>query len=120
MSARKSAAARVNEPRETTTAITVGAAIAPPEASAPDAQPSLIDTEATRRAIRASARTTSLSDQLAHSRDEPARQSAADRLIHGVKDAGKADCTKGGYAGAGMGLLSRPFLAAALSGKCAK
>jgi hypothetical protein len=114
---RKATTARVNEPRETSAAIT------PPEpaASVPDALPSLIDTDATRRAIRASARTPSLGDELARSREEPARQSPADRLAHGVKSAGKGDCAKGEYAGAGMGLLSLPFLAAAaLGGDCAK
>jgi hypothetical protein len=80
-----------------------------------------MDTEATRRAIRASARTPSLSDQLAQSREEPHRLSANDRLAIGVHDAGKGDCAKGEYAGAGMGLLSLPFLAAAaMSGNCAK
>ncbi|MEP6874103.1 MAG: hypothetical protein ABI887_07030 [Burkholderiales bacterium] len=114
---------RPNEPRDTPTASTASAAITPPEpaASTPEVQPSLMDTDATRRAIRASARTPLLSDQLAQSRDEPARQSAADRLAHGVRDAGKGDCAKGEYAGAGMGLLSLPFLAAAaLAGNCAK
>jgi len=80
-----------------------------------------MDTEATRRAIRASAHTPSLSDQLAQSREEPRRLSANDRLAIGVRDAGKGDCVKGEYAGAGMGLLSLPFLAAAaISGNCAK
>ena len=120
---RRATTAPVDAPRETPTAATTSAAITPPEPAAitPDAPPSLMDTDATRRAIRASARTPSLREQSAQSRDEPARQSAADRLAHGVKAAGKGDCAKGEYAGAGMGLLSLPFLAAAaLGGNCAK
>lgn len=120
---RRPATTRASKPPETPVAATTSAAITPPEpaASTPDLPPLLIDTEATRRAIRASARTASLGDQLAKARDEPARQSAADRLAHGVKDAGKGDCAKGEYAGAGMGLLSLPFLAAAvIGGDCAK
>lgn len=120
---RSPTAASMNEPRPTTPTVITSAAITLPEpaASAPDALPSLLDTEATRRAIRASARTPSLGDPMAKAHDEPARQSAAGRLAHGVRDAGKGDCSKGEYAGAGMGLLSLPFLAAAaLSGNCAK
>ena len=124
---RKATTRRVDEPRETpaatATSATTSAAITPPEpaASTPDALPSLMDTDTTRRAIRASARTPSLRDQLAQSREEPARQSAADRLAHGVKDAGKGDCAKGEFAGAGMGLLSLPVLAAAaIGGDCAR
>ena len=94
---------------------------AEPAASGPDAPPSLLDTEATRRAIRASARAPSLDDQLARSREEPQRLSANDRLAIGVREAGKGDCAKGEYAGAGMGLLSLPFLALAVaSDNCAK
>ncbi len=123
MPPRKTTTPHANEPRETPTTTTTSAAIRAPEpaASEPDALPSLIDTDATRRAIRASARMPSLGDQLARSREEPARQSADYRLAHGVKNAGKGDCAKGEYAGAGMGLLSLPFLAAAaLSGDCAR
>ena len=90
-------------------------------ASAPNALPSLLDSDATRRAIRASAHAPSLGDQLAQSRGEPHRPSASERLATRVHDAGKGDCAKGEYAGAGMGLLSLPFLAAAaIGGHCAK
>jgi len=104
------------------TATTATTAIAAePGASAPEPLPSLMESDATRRAIRASARTPSLSDQLAQSRQEPHQPSATDRLAIGVREAGKGDCAKGEYAGAGMGLLSLPFLAAAaVSGNCAK
>ena len=98
------------------------AAIRPePAASAESLAPSLLDTEATRRAIRASARTPSLADRLAQAREEPERPGAQARLANGVKAAGQGDCTKGEFAGAGMGLLSLPFLAiAAAQGDCAK
>ena len=92
-----------------------------PPASAPDAPTSLMDTDATRRAIRQIARAPSLGDQLAQSREEPRRLSAHDRLAIGVREGGKGDCLKGEYAGAGMGILSLPFLAvAAAAGNCAK
>jgi len=103
--------------------VTVAQPITPPAtpASANEPLPSLLDTEATRRAIRASARTRSLGEQLAESREEPARASANERLANGMRSAGKGDCMKGEFAGAGMGLLSLPFLAAAaVGGNCAK
>ena len=76
---------------------------------------------ATRRAIRAIARAPSLSEQLARSRDEPHRPNVQERLGNAVKTAGKGDCLKGEYAGAGMGLLSLPFLAVAEArGDCAQ
>lgn len=99
------------------------AAIAPPAPAAGDttAAPSLLDTDATRRAIRAAARAPSLGERLARARAEPDRIGPAERLANGVRDAGTGDCLKGEYADAGMGLLSIPFLAlAAASGQCAK
>ena len=90
-------------------------------ASASAGTPSLLDTEATRRAIRASARAPSLTEQLARAREEPHRAGTQERLGEAVKSSGKGDCLKGEYAGAGMGLLSLPFLAAAsLRGDCAQ
>lgn len=97
------------------------AAAAPPPAASAEQIPSLLDTQATRRAIRESARAPSLGDQLARSREEPDRVGAQERLAHGVKSAGRGDCLKGEYAGGGMGLLSLPFLAIAEArGDCAK
>ena len=90
-------------------------------ASSPQALPSLLDTEASRRAIRASARAPSLGEQLGRARDEPGRADAQQVLGSAVRAAGKGDCAKGDFAGAGMGLLSLPFLAAAVArGECAK
>ena len=97
--------------------------ITPPEAaaSAALAAPSLLDTEASRRAIRASARTPSLSALATAASEEPRPASAQERLGDGVKAAGKGDCLKGEYAGAGMGILSLPFIAlAAARGACAQ
>lgn len=82
--------------------------------------PSLLDTEASRRAIRESALAPSLAAWAAVASDEPHRTGAQERLVNDVKSAGKGDCLKGEYAGTGMGLLSLPFLAlAAARGACA-
>jgi hypothetical protein len=90
-------------------------------ASADPTPPSLLDTEATRRAIRGSARAPSLGDRLARAHEEPDRVGAQGRLAEGVKAAGKGDCLKGEYAGAGMGLLSLPFFVIAEArGACAE
>ena len=98
---------------------TVPSAITPETAAGPDApasaaepQRSLLETEASRRAIRESA---------AAIRDASERGGANERLAAGIKGAGKGDCSKGDYPGGGMGLLSLPFLAAAVAtGNCAK
>jgi len=96
------------------------AAPAASAANAPAGLPSLLDTEATRRAIRESARAPSLAGRAAAASDEPQRTSPQERLGNDVKSAGKGDCLKSEYAGTGMGLLSLPFLAlAAARGACA-
>ncbi len=80
----------------------------------------LLDTEATRRAIRLSVRQGGLA---ARADDQVAVRSptALQRLPGEVQRARKGDCVKGEYAGAGMGLLSVPFLAAAAAtGNCAR
>jgi len=92
---------------------------AEPAASAPEV--SLLDSEASRRAIRASARATSLTAEVARVGGEPARMTAQERLANAMQNAGRGDCVRGEYAGAGMGLLSLPFLvAAAARGACAQ
>ncbi len=94
---------------------------AEPAASSPIALSSLLDTAATRRAIRARAREPSLTEQIARTSGEPPRAGAPERLGSAAKAAGRGDCAKGDYAGAGMGLLSLPFLAVAVAGgQCAK
>lgn len=92
---------------------------AEPAASAPGI--SLLDSDATRRAIRGSARATSLTAEVARVGEEPNRATAQERLGNELKDAARGDCAKGEFAGAGMGLLSLPFLvAAAARGACAR
>lgn len=91
----------------------LSASRAAPAASAPDV--SLLDSEATRRAIRASARATSLTAEVARVGGEPHRATTQERFGESVKNAGHGDCAKGEYAGAGMGLLSLPFLVAAMA-----
>lgn len=84
-----------------------------PVASQPQAEPapSLMDGEATRRAIRAAAREPGLAAQAG--RQGPALQTPDERLGEQVQRSAKGDCLKGEYLGGGMGLLSLPFLAAA-------
>ncbi len=91
--------------------------IAPLPADAPASQalaeppPSLMDGEATRRAIRAAAREPGLAAQAG--RQGPALRTPDERLGDQVQRSAKGDCLKGEYLGGGMGLLSLPFLAAA-------
>ena len=97
---------------------------APPQhasaaASATTAPASLLDSDATLRAIRASARSTSIAERAAAASNEPAPVSRQDRISASMAAAAKGDCAKGEYLGAGMGVLSLPFLAAAaLRGQC--
>lgn len=91
-----------------------------PQPPASQPRPTLLDSEATRRAIREAGRQPLLAERAAAAtglalvaKDERLREDAA--------KAGKGDCMKGEYAGAGMGLLSLPALAlAAATGACAK
>jgi len=87
---------------------------AAPAASQPlgaEALPSLLDGDATRRAIRASARETGLAAQAG--RTGPAVATPDQRLGSGIAQSARGDCLKGEYFGGGAGLLSLPFLAAA-------
>jgi hypothetical protein len=81
-------------------------ATAPPAAAEP-----LLDSEATRRAVRASARDPGLAARAGRFGAEPLSPDA--RLGAEVQRSAKGDCLKGEYLGGGMGLLSLPFLAAA-------
>lgn len=96
----------------------------PPAAAEPAAAPppagSLLDSEASRRALRDLARQPGLGERSAQVLDQPAR-SSAQRMAEAASAAGKGDCGKGQYAGSGAGLLSLPFLAAAVArGDCAR
>jgi hypothetical protein len=85
-----------------------------PAASQPataEAPPSLLDGDATRRAIRTSARDPGLAAQAG--RTGPAVATPDQRLGSGIAQGARGDCLKGEYFGGGAGLLSLPFLAAA-------
>jgi hypothetical protein len=81
-----------------------------------------LDPDATRRAIRESARSIgSIAQQAVEAGATLRGPTASQRLSTEVQQAGRGDCAKGEYAGGGMGLLSLPFLAAAaIHGDCAK
>jgi hypothetical protein len=106
----------------TAPAVADTAAITPPPAAAQAAsvaEAPLLDSEATRRALRDAGRGPLLSERAAAATEAPALRSADEKLGDEVAKAAKGDCMKGEYAGSGMGLLSLPFLAAAaLSDKC--
>jgi len=92
-----------------------------PQVIDPAASPWL-DGAATRRAIRESALGGGpLAQQAVEAGAALRAPTLAGRLANEVQQAGRGDCAKGEYAGAGMVLLSLPFLAAAaLKGECAK
>lgn len=114
-------------------------AVATPAASSPAHALDFLDNAATRQAIRSAGRGETLASRangLTHedpgselvaadgshcncTRNLP-RPPPAQALAQDVAAAHKHDCMKGDYAGAGMGLLSAPFLLAAEAmGKCA-
>jgi hypothetical protein len=104
-------------------AMTASAALAAaPPASAPSAPPgSLLDTAATRAAIRAIARGPLLSERAVAATGLAPAAGAGERLARDVDAAQRGDCLHGGFAGGGAGLLSLPFLAAAIAtGQCGK
>lgn len=84
----------------------------PPVAAAPPASSPLLDSLASRRAIRELARQKPITEQAALASDTTPPAPGA-RLGERIREAGKGDCAKGEYFGGGMGLLSLPFLAAA-------
>lgn len=81
---------------------------APPAPSGP-----LMDSLATRQALRAMARQHPISEQAAQASAASA-PTPGSKLTQSISKAGKGDCAKGEFAGAGMGLLSLPFLVAAV------
>jgi hypothetical protein len=93
----------------------------PAASAASAAEPSLLDTDATRRAIREAARMPSTRERAAAASEERAALTPDQRLGRGIEQAAVGDCLKGEYAGGGMGLLSLPFwLVAEARGKCRK
>lgn len=94
---------------------------APAMAPTPPDTP-LLDSAATRRAIRESARQPGSAAQRAVEDGAALRAPTAEARLPGAMErSGKGDCAKGEFAGSGMYLLSLPFLAAAaIKGDCAK
>jgi hypothetical protein len=97
------------------------ASAAPPTAQAAASAPAggLLDTEASRQAIREAARQRSTGERGAQATGEKAPLSEQDRMGQEIARGARGDCLKGEYAGAGMGLFSLPFwLIAELREKC--
>lgn len=101
----------ITSPAITMQAVAPDATASQTAASPPAATGSLLDSEATRRALRASARDAGLAAQAGRIGSAPL--SPDERLGAEVHKGARGDCLKGEYLGAGMGLLSLPFLAAA-------
>lgn len=107
-------------PPATTAAVPASLALpSTPAASGP--RDRLIDSAATRAALRQSAREPLSSERHLEAQGQEVGVSASTKLGRQMQQAGYGDCGKGQYAGGGMGLLSAPFyLLAEASGKCAK
>lgn len=89
---------------------------ASPSAASPASAPlpSLLDSEATRRAVRQAALS---APEAAQAKSLP--ETTQQRLGQDIAKSADGDCLKGEFAGAGMGLLSAPFwLLAEARGKC--
>jgi len=83
--------------------------------------PPLLNSEATRQAVRTAARTPLLSERAASASHDPGRENAQQRFGREVASTAYGNCLKGEFPGGGMGLLSLPFwLAAETTGKCKK
>ncbi len=109
-----SAPAQATAAQETTAA---AAPAGPAAASAPSG--GLLDSEATRRAIREAARRPSTAEMGAQATDAEAPLSTQQRMGQEIARGARGDCLKGEFAGSGMGLLSLPFwLIAELREKC--
>lgn len=80
-------------------------------ASAAEARRPALDGAATARAIREVARSPGLAARAG--RAGAPEQTTQQRLGAGIAQGAKGDCLQGEYLGAGMGVLSLPFLAAA-------
>lgn len=105
-------------PHESTWVQPAAVAAAMPAASAASAPPEpLLDSAATRLALRQLARQPLLHERAASATDDPIRRSDT-ALAQGVAGAGLSDCLKDGAPG---GILGIPLLAVQVArGKCAK
>jgi hypothetical protein len=117
------AAARSRRPAAATPIGATPASPAVEAVTAPDeaaSEPLLLDPAATLRAVRDAARQPGLAERAREEQGTVPRSTGA-ALGDNIGKAAHGDCAKGEYAGAGMGLLSLPFWAAAeLRGKCAR
>lgn len=96
------------------------AAPAAPASAASAPRERLLDSAATRAALRDIARQPLLSERAAASQEQ-ALVSGAARLAQAASAAGRGDCNKGEFAGGGAGLLSLPFYVVAQArGQCAR
>ena len=104
-----------NTPAPQPAADATPAAVASPPASL------LINSEATRQAVRQAARAPLLSERAASASQAPGRENAQERFGREVARTAYGNCLKGEFPGGGAGLLSLPFwIAAEASGKCKK
>jgi hypothetical protein len=111
----------INVPEPDRVQAGVVAAELPASAASAPQRRFILETEATRRAIRAAAGTESLAERAARASAEPARRSADEQLGQEIARAAHGDCLKGEFLGAGMGILSLPFwIAAEVRGKCSR
>ncbi len=95
------------------------AALPSAQAAASAAAGGLLETEASRRAIREAARQRSTSEMGAATTDEQAPLSELDKTGQAIARGARGDCLKGEFAGSGMGLFSLPFwLLAEMREKC--
>jgi hypothetical protein len=122
---------RPEAPAPAQAALPASAATAPELAAAPSAAASaataaasappggLLDTDATRRAIREAARQHSTGELGALATDAQAPLGKQERMGQEIARGARGDCLKGEFAGSGMGLLSLPFwLIAEMRDKC--
>lgn len=89
----------------------------PPQAEPPSSAPlpRLLDSEATRRALRQSAL------EAPAGPSQALAENSQQRLERGMKGSAHGDCLKSEFLGGGMGLLSAPFwLLAEARGKCSR
>lgn len=93
-----------------------------PVPASPAAPPtSLLASEATRRALRAAAKSPLLSERAALAMGDGPPLRPEEALGQQMKNAAIGDCLKGEFAGGGAGLLSLPFwLLAEARGKCSR